>query len=182
MKTKRTNSTNRKTILITLASLAAALLAGFPTNARAGKPDNSPGKPVIYRVADSIYEDTEGFCVPVRIHISGALFINRDTADGYAYFMPGFKIEFTNLEDGKTVTASSGGRNVVTYSGEFDQYLTYSGATVWQLPNGTLVTAGLTIILDQFDPETWDEVFVVVKSVGNHLESFDEDAICAALQ
>ena len=153
------------------AALAIALLT-LATNRAAAE------KPFIFDI-DFAFVDTETYCVPALVHSTGRIIERGLFSGGPLTLIEPLKTEFTNLENGKTVTVVHGG--VVTESFEEDGLvITLTGASLIQ-GHGPPTDAGIFEYIVTFDPVTGEEIDEVIRAVGIHAESF-LDALCAALQ
>jgi hypothetical protein len=173
MKTERTNGLKSNCRAIALAAITAlALLAVLPNNA-------SAAKPYIFNINDT-FEDPDSFCVPVQIHIEGRI-IEQILSGGQALtLVESLKLEFTNLDTGKTITTRTAVRIKDSYVGEWGLIEEIEGVVLVPQARGAWVQAGLTITM-VFDPVTGEDLFLTVKIAGKQGGDFN-DAICTALQ
>jgi len=150
-------------------ALVTAMVPGATSRAATGRP--SVGH------VDGTYQDVLPCGIPVEIHYSIVLIFHFG-ADGYTELQR-TSLDWTNLQNGKTVTSLAAGNFTQSFTGDFPN--TFRGTVLIMQGPGQFVDAGLVEIVLTYDPVTDTYPEVTVKSVGNHPGDFN-DALCAALQ
>ncbi len=172
MKIESTNSRIRKFLTSALVALASAALLAIPSQATAAKP-------FIFNI-NGTFEDPDSFCVPVQMHIQGRIIEQGLFSGEELTLIESFKLDFTNLNTGKTVTTRTAVRIKDTYVGEWGLIEEIEGVILIRNGRDTWVSAGFTMTI-VFDPITGEELYLTVKSTGRQDGDFNE-ALCAALQ
>lgn len=126
---------------------------------------------------NDLFVDTTSFCVPVMARTDGKLILGTDFPRFTA--VQSITTEWTNLETGQTVTSRTAGRTTTRFLSE--TLVTITGAVLLHRSDGTWVQAGLVEFIVEIDPNTGQEVNIVIREAGNGRSSF-ADALCAALQ